>query len=34
MMLTRIDPERAGYEMRSFECPTCDHSESVTVRFL
>jgi hypothetical protein len=34
MMLTRIEPDGSGYEMHTFECTTCDHSECATVRFL
>jgi hypothetical protein len=31
--LARIAPHTPGYEMRTFECPACDHSESAVVHF-
>jgi hypothetical protein len=33
MMLARIEPHTPGYDMRTFECPACDHSESAVVHF-
>jgi transcription elongation factor Elf1 len=33
MVLARIAPHTAGYDMRTFECPACDHSESSVVHF-
>jgi hypothetical protein len=33
MMIARIEPHTDGYDMRTFECPSCDHSESVVVKF-
>jgi RNase P subunit RPR2 len=31
MMLTRIMPTRVGYDMRTFECPQCDHVHEIMV---
>jgi transposase-like protein len=33
MMLARIEPHSDGHDLRTFECPECDHSESSVVRF-
>jgi transposase-like protein len=33
MMLARIAPHTPGYDMRTFECAACDHSESSVVHF-
>jgi predicted RNA-binding Zn-ribbon protein involved in translation (DUF1610 family) len=33
MMLARVMPESPGHEQRTFECPMCEHSESVLVKF-
>jgi endogenous inhibitor of DNA gyrase (YacG/DUF329 family) len=33
MVLARIAPHTPGYDMRTFECPACDHSESSVVHF-
>jgi hypothetical protein len=27
-LLVGIEPERPGYELRTFECPTCRHFET------
>jgi hypothetical protein len=32
-MLARIEPHTPGYDMRTFECPACGHSESAVVHF-
>lgn len=32
MMLTRIEPARPGYDLRTFECRECDHTESVVTK--
>jgi hypothetical protein len=32
MMLARIEPDGPGRERRSFECPKCEHSETVTAK--
>jgi len=29
MYLTTIEPERPGFDLRTFECPRCQHVESV-----
>jgi predicted RNA-binding Zn-ribbon protein involved in translation (DUF1610 family) len=29
MLLARIEPEKAGYELHVFECPECGYSISV-----
>jgi DNA polymerase III alpha subunit (gram-positive type) len=31
MMLTRIMPARVGFDLRTFECPKCDHVHEVMV---
>jgi hypothetical protein len=31
MMLARIMPARVGYDLRTFECPQCDHVQVVMV---
>jgi hypothetical protein len=31
--LTRIELPIDRYDMRTFECPSCDHSESLVVKF-
>jgi transcription elongation factor Elf1 len=33
MMLARIEPDRPGFDRRTFECPACNHSEVVVVAF-
>jgi transcription elongation factor Elf1 len=33
MMIARIEPHTYGYNMRTFECPNCNHSESEVVKF-
>jgi DNA-directed RNA polymerase subunit M/transcription elongation factor TFIIS len=33
MHLARIEPEKPGYDLRTFECPRCQHSETVVVQF-
>jgi hypothetical protein len=33
MMLARIVPQGEGNDLRTFECPTCEHSESVLEKF-
>jgi hypothetical protein len=34
MWLARIEPDgKPDHDVRTFECPECDHSESVTVKF-
>jgi len=29
MHLARIEPDKPGHEIRTFECPKCDHSTEV-----
>jgi predicted RNA-binding Zn-ribbon protein involved in translation (DUF1610 family) len=31
MMLARIEPDAPGEDRRTFECPMCEHSESILV---
>jgi hypothetical protein len=33
MVLARIAPHTPGYDMRTFERPACDHSESSVAHF-
>jgi hypothetical protein len=33
MVLARIAPHTPGYDIRTFDCPACDHSESSLVHF-
>jgi transcription elongation factor Elf1 len=33
MYLAQIEPGRPGFDLRTFECPKCKHSESVVVKF-
>ena len=33
MVLTRIVPHAPGRDLRSFECPRCEHSEIEVVKF-
>jgi len=34
MWLARIEPtDRPDYDQRTFECPRCDHSETMMVKF-
>jgi hypothetical protein len=33
MYLARIEPEKPGYDLRTFECPMCQHVERAVVRF-
>ena len=34
MFLSRIDPcDKEGYDVRTFECGTCDYHEQDTVKF-
>ena len=33
MYLARIEPEKPGFDLRTFECPRCQHVESVVVEF-
>jgi transcription elongation factor Elf1 len=34
MWLARIEPtDKPDYDQRTFECPQCDHSETMMVKF-
>ena len=33
MLLARVVPDAPGHEQRTFECPMCEHSESVLIKF-
>ncbi len=33
MYLARIEPEEPGYDLRTFECPRCQHIETIVVQF-
>jgi len=33
MYLARIEPAKPGFDLRTFECPRCQHVETVVVNF-
>jgi hypothetical protein len=33
MYLARIEPEKPGFDLRTFECPRCQHVEIAIVQF-
>jgi hypothetical protein len=33
MYLARIELEKPGFDLRTFECPRCQHVETVVVNF-
>jgi hypothetical protein len=33
MMLARIEPDVADHDLRTFECPKCEHSQSLVVKY-
>jgi len=33
MYLARSEPEKPGFEARTFECPRCQHTETAVVQF-
>jgi hypothetical protein len=33
MHLARIAPEKPGFDLRTFECPRCQHVETTVVQF-
>jgi hypothetical protein len=33
MYLARIEPEKPGHDLRTFECPRCQHIETAVVKF-
>jgi hypothetical protein len=34
MFLARIQPTASNYDLRTFECPTCEHTEALTVLYV
>jgi hypothetical protein len=32
MYLARIEPDHPGFDLRTFECPSCKHPESILVK--
>jgi hypothetical protein len=33
MYLARIEPEKPGFDLRTFECPRCQHVETAVAQF-
>jgi hypothetical protein len=33
MRLARIEPAQPDHDLRTFECPVCQHSESIAVKY-
>ena len=33
MWIARIEPDKPGFDKRTFECPACDHSETIIVEY-
>jgi DNA-directed RNA polymerase subunit RPC12/RpoP len=33
MLLTRIEPDKADHDKRTFECPKCQHVETVIIKY-
>ena len=33
MTIIRIEPEKPDHDRRRYECPVCDYTESVIVKF-
>ncbi len=33
MYLALIEPKQPGFDLRTFECPRCQHLETVVVKF-
>jgi DNA-directed RNA polymerase subunit RPC12/RpoP len=33
MMLARIEPDEPDHDKRTFECPGCQHAESIVVKY-
>jgi ribosomal protein S27AE len=32
-VLARIEPDKPGYDRRTFDCRACDHVETIVVRY-
>ena len=33
VFLIRIEADKPGYDLRTFQCPECDHIETIVVKF-
>ena len=33
MWLARIEPDKPDHDLRTFECPNCEHAETKVVKF-
>ena len=33
MWLARIEPDKPDHDLRTFECPDCEHTETKVVKF-
>jgi len=33
MYLALIEPEKPGFDLRTFECPRCQHVETIVAKF-
>jgi ssDNA-binding Zn-finger/Zn-ribbon topoisomerase 1 len=33
MLLARIEPDKPDHDKRTFECPKCQHEESIVVKY-
>lgn len=33
MMISRIEPDKPDHDMRTFECPKCNHDVSLVVKY-
>jgi predicted RNA-binding Zn-ribbon protein involved in translation (DUF1610 family) len=33
MWLARIEPDKPDHDLRTFECPQCDHTETVVTKY-
>ena len=32
MYLAHMEPNQPGFDLRTFECPSCEHSESIVIK--
>jgi DNA-directed RNA polymerase subunit M/transcription elongation factor TFIIS len=32
LILSRVEPDEPGFDLRTFQCPKCQHSESFVVK--